>query len=265
MASQTITDVKELKVYVRTELESLRRGDSFMAIGLHGTEALLDEPGDEFPNRSDAKHPFNIFMAAVATAIVEQKGASKGKKKQIRVIENCLHEHRSKWRSMIRKSQPQATTPRKTTIEDQVADGKETMKVDADADAEVQSSMQEDDKPTKKMKPSKKRKVRPQKSLSDDEKVMSEQALDDDDGQSDLNEESPVIDRTDKNYLKRKAEFEKMRDEVLDDIPEATKQWFGKVCFAKWNKVYLPALVLSPFHLPPHVRKTWFEMFDKVS
>jgi hypothetical protein len=265
MASKTIPDVKELKVYVRTELKSLRRGDSFMAIGLDGTEALLDENGDEFPDRYDAKHPFNIFMAAVATAIVEQKGCSKGKKKRIRAMENCLHEHRSEWRTMILKPQPQATTPRKNTIEDQVADGKETMQVDADADAEVQGSMQEDDKPMKKMKPSKKRKVPPQKSLSDDDKGMSEQALDDDDGQSDLNEESPVMDRTDKDYLKRKAEFEKMRDEVLEDIPEATKQWFGKVCFAKWNKGYLPALVLSPFHLPPHVRETWFEMFDKVS
>jgi hypothetical protein len=267
MASQTVPDAKELKGYVRSELARLRRGDSFMAIGLDGREALLDENGYEFPDRSDAGHPFNVFMAAVAAAIVEQKGAPKGKKKKIRVIENSLHEHRLKWRSMILTSQQPAQTPRKNVTEDQVADGTETMKVDVDADAEVQSSTQDDDKPTKKMKPSKKRKVPPQKSLSDDEDddVMSEQALDDDDGLSDLNEDSPVIDRTDKDYLMRKAEFEKERDKVLEDIPEATKQWFGQVCFAKWNKGYLPALVLSPFHLAPPIRVDWLEMFDKVS
>ena len=61
-----------------------------------------------------------------------------------------------------------------------------------------------------------------------------------------------------------KAEFEKSRDETLEQLPELYKKAFNQIGFCKWKNAMYPVLVLSPYAVPPHVRELWFEQFEKV-
>ena len=63
-----------------------------------------------------------------------------------------------------------------------------------------------------------------------------------------------------------KHEFEQQRDEVFQTLSASYQQMFGQIIFAKWKKGYLPALVLSPYSVPPGpVRTMWMEKFEKVT
>lgn len=63
-----------------------------------------------------------------------------------------------------------------------------------------------------------------------------------------------------------KQEFELQRTEIYDTLSASYKRMFGQIIFAKWKKVYLPALVLSPYSVPPGpVRTMWMEKFEKVT
>lgn len=53
--------------------------------------------------------------------------------------------------------------------------------------------------------------------------------------------------------------------EILAQVPETLKELFGQVGFAKWTRMQLPALVLSPFKVPQGpVRKSWLDHFHMV-
>lgn len=53
--------------------------------------------------------------------------------------------------------------------------------------------------------------------------------------------------------------------ELLAQVPETLKELFGQVGFAKWTRMQLPALVLSPFKVPQGpVRKSWLDHFHMV-
>lgn len=54
-------------------------------------------------------------------------------------------------------------------------------------------------------------------------------------------------------------------EEVLAQVPDSMKELFGQVGFAKWTRLQLPALVLSPYKVPPGpVRKSWLDQFHMV-
>jgi hypothetical protein len=117
-------------------------------------------------------------------------------------------------------------------------------------------------KPAKKA--SKKRKAKEETIDSDDDEELL-----DDEPEPGVNKESVPIKVRDAasqaRWLKRKADFENVRDEVLDQVPEKVKQRFGQICFSKWGKEMLPVLVLSPYDVPPEaVRDMWFAMYKKV-
>ena len=62
-----------------------------------------------------------------------------------------------------------------------------------------------------------------------------------------------------------KDEFELQKAEVYNTLSGSYKQMFGQIIFAKWKKMYLPALVLSPYSVPPGlVRTMWMDKFEKV-
>ena len=62
-----------------------------------------------------------------------------------------------------------------------------------------------------------------------------------------------------------KEEFESHRSDIYDVLSASYKQMFGQIIFAKWKKIYLPALVLSPYSVPPGpVRTMWMDKFEKV-
>merc|ERR1712232_564496 len=62
-----------------------------------------------------------------------------------------------------------------------------------------------------------------------------------------------------------KNEFERKKKEVLKNIPLDVKNLFQEVGFAKWQKNFLPVLVLSPYSVPPGaVREQWLKMYEKV-
>jgi hypothetical protein len=62
-----------------------------------------------------------------------------------------------------------------------------------------------------------------------------------------------------------KREFEEERARVMDTLSESYRNMIGQIVFAKWKKESLPALILSPFSVPPGpVRTLWMNKFEKV-
>ena len=62
-----------------------------------------------------------------------------------------------------------------------------------------------------------------------------------------------------------KYEFELQQTDVYNSMSESYQQMLGQIISAKWKKVYFPALVLSPYSVPPGpVRKMWMDKFEKV-
>jgi hypothetical protein len=61
-----------------------------------------------------------------------------------------------------------------------------------------------------------------------------------------------------------KREFEQWRKKFLSTVPTKLKNMFGQIGFASFGKQLLPVLILNPFHVPPHIRKDWIEMYEKV-
>ena len=62
-----------------------------------------------------------------------------------------------------------------------------------------------------------------------------------------------------------KYEFELQQTDVYNSLSVSYQQMLGQIILAKWKKVYFPALVLSPYSVPPgQVRKMWMDKFEKV-
>lgn len=62
-----------------------------------------------------------------------------------------------------------------------------------------------------------------------------------------------------------KAAFEQERDEILRQLPDAYKNMFGRIGFAKWSNMTLPVLILNPYDVPPRpVRAQWLGHFQNV-
>jgi hypothetical protein len=60
-------------------------------------------------------------------------------------------------------------------------------------------------------------------------------------------------------------ELESQRQTIYNTLAPSYKQMFQTIVFAKWKKVYLPALILSPYSVPPGpVRTSWMERYEKV-
>lgn len=69
----------------------------------------------------------------------------------------------------------------------------------------------------------------------------------------------------DEMTLEAKMAFEKEKAEIMTVIPLEHKGMFGQIGFAKMNKTMIPVLVLSPYDVPPKLRKQWIDMFHNVS
>jgi hypothetical protein len=84
-----------------------------------------------------------------------------------------------------------------------------------------------------------------------------------------MNNNSGNVQRSDKllkdGREEAKMEFMELRTGVLEALSDSYKRKFGEIVFAKWKKEFLPALILSPFSVPPGpVRTLWMEKFEKV-
>lgn len=58
----------------------------------------------------------------------------------------------------------------------------------------------------------------------------------------------------------RQERFARFREEFTRDHAQ---RW-GEIAFCRWNKKYRPVLILSPFAVPPNIRKPWFEKYKQV-
>jgi hypothetical protein len=65
--------------------------------------------------------------------------------------------------------------------------------------------------------------------------------------------------------VEAKREFELQRTNIFDTLSDSYKRMFGQIVFAKWKTKFLPALILSPYHVPPGVVRTmWMDKYEKV-
>lgn len=71
-------------------------------------------------------------------------------------------------------------------------------------------------------------------------------------------------------FLPAKKLFEDERDNVLSEIPDEIKRWYGQIAFMPWKyaflleRVYLPVLVLSPYDVSSNFRKKWERKYKEV-
>jgi hypothetical protein len=63
-----------------------------------------------------------------------------------------------------------------------------------------------------------------------------------------------------------RQKFEAECVQILESLPKNYRELFGQIGFCPWGRKRCPALILSPFDIPPgSVRHLWLEMYNKVS
>lgn len=76
----------------------------------------------------------------------------------------------------------------------------------------------------------------------------------------------PTEEQIEATREKMKKEFEEEKARVLADLPEEYKSRWGQCGFAKWGKVWLPCLFVSPYNVGgSELRDKWMQMFENVS
>jgi len=62
-----------------------------------------------------------------------------------------------------------------------------------------------------------------------------------------------------------RKEFEKEVAAVMAQVPKRNQELFQQVGFGKWGKGFLPAMVVSPYSVPPgDIRDQWMKMYQNV-
>jgi hypothetical protein len=91
------------------------------------------------------------------------------------------------------------------------------------------------------------------------------------DNNNDGSSDSPAIRRKRLRLLQAaradaKADHEALKRRVFASLTDKYKNTFNEIGYAKWGKEELPALVVSPFDVPPGVvRDQWMQAYDNVS
>jgi hypothetical protein len=252
---------EELRQHVQKGLEELRKGDYFTEFGLSEDEIILED-GNKLPDKSDKRSSFFCFLNAIATNVVVAKGVPNKKKKSIKDVVDRLQTFQDQWAALILgKGDDTDAAAAAAAVDGGVAEESASVK----KDAKVGNGAGEETKATPKSakKASKKRKLKEEPIDSDDDEELL-----DDTPAVEIEYYVPTKVRTGKSqarWLKRKADFEQGRDEILDQVPEKVKARFGQICFSKWGKEFLPLLVLNPYDVPPGVvRDQWLTMKEKV-
>lgn len=241
MESETIDS---LRVHVRRGLDRFCLGQYFTEYGLQETVKLIPDDVDtdnfEASGLMEKKCPFQVFLKAVASEIVKEKGVTKGRKKRIKDYVEILQAFSSEWVDYIRKNM------RKKKL------GKPANNTTTVIDESFSQS------PLKKKGggkrgprgPYKKRKQPPTAAASPALSTPSPKPL----------KKKPPVDME-----TARREFEQERDEVMKQVPQRNKRLFNQVGFAKWGKTNLPAMALDPYSVPPgDIRDQWRKMFDNV-
>ena len=225
-------------------------------------------------------HPFNKFLSVVSAEVAKEHFVPKGKarKKFAKQLElrfrnlkfekwlSMIAKRRTSGASLVAKFEENANTGSTGTGADPMdVDEKDSETLPSDLDKKPASKKRKaesvvDGSNDDNQDPDQKSRIKSEGNSEGEAAIKEEE-----DGQQ-VDEQEVVAPRTDEKYLKKKAEFEKERDEVLADVPDKVMSMFGQVCFAKWSSSYLPALVLNPYSVGPgSVRDLWLNMYKKVS
>jgi hypothetical protein len=231
--------IDSLRVHVRRGLDRFFLGQYFTEYGLAEDAKLIPddvkEDDLEASGITNKHHPFQIFLKAVASEIVKEKGETKGRKKRIREYLEVLQAFQDEWIDYIRKNMRkkiQAIAPPSQEAANAAEDGERKKKGKRGPRG-----------------PYKKRKKKEQ------EEAASPPA------HSPAPKRQKVID-----IDAARKEFEIEKEAILAKVPARNKQMFNKVGFAKWSKNYLPAMALSPYSVPPgDIRDQWMKMYQNVS
>lgn len=234
--------IDSLRVHVRRGLDRFFLGQYFTEYGLAETAQLIPENDADETAFMDKHCNFQIFLKAVASEIVKEKGEVKGRKKRIKEYVEVLQAFQDEWVAFIKKNMrkrvKQAVTP--------AYEPQPTTAVSNDKNK---------DGIEKKKKGGKRGPRGPYKKRKKKEEIAPAPAP----------EPTPKRQKVfDLDQMRR--EFEEERDSILDQVPSYNKKMFNQVGWAKWSKSMLPAMILSPYSVPPgDIRDQWMKMFQNVS
>jgi hypothetical protein len=63
----------------------------------------------------------------------------------------------------------------------------------------------------------------------------------------------------------RQERFARFREEFTEHhVPASHAARWGEIAYSLWHKKYYPVLILSPFAVPPNIRKPWFDKYKRV-
>ena len=138
----------------------------------------------------------------------------------------------------------------------------------ADHNIEIHASL-DDDEPPQEKKP-KQQKVKPskkkgKKTETKKKSTKKKDEVDQNDSKKDKSDHHRRAKLLKLAIEDAKEEFEQEKETVLSKVPSSIKKMFGQIGFARWGKNHLPALIMSPYAVPPGpARQIWMDMFGKV-
>lgn len=192
-------------------------------------------------------------------------GQLKKKKKQ---YQTAIHAESNFVKGIIEDFTIQSSSQDKGDLE--LDENNEQQTVSSLSETQVSSSSQKRKKKKlkKHKKKNKKDKKKSRKSKKSKKDKISEDSSDVDvtDGDGESKNTSLVEQGKDAKYQHRKAIFEQEKKQLLKQIPKEVKAMFRSVGFCKWNKSYLPVMILGPYDVAPgNLRDLWMEMKANVS
>lgn len=245
--------IDSLRVHVRRGLDRFLLGQYFTEYGLAEDAVLIpdgvNEDNLEASGLTEKHSPFQLFLKAVASEIVKEKGETKGRKKRIREYLEVLQAFKEEWVLYIRKNMRKKVKHTATPFV--------TMEPSAPKDAGDKNK----DAGENKKKGGKRGPRGPYKKRKKKEETTPEPKVKPEPDPEPTPKRQKVLD-----IDQLRKEFEEERDSIMAQVPEYNKKFFKQVGFAKWSKTYLPAMCLSPYAVPPgDIRDQWMKMFQNVS
>ncbi|CAB9504631.1 expressed unknown protein [Seminavis robusta] len=251
--------IDSLRVHVRRGLDRFCMGLYFTEYGLQETSVLIPDDADpenlESCGLMDKKSPFQVFLKAVASEIIKEKGVTKGRKKAVKEYLEILQAFAGEWVEYIRKNMRKKLQNKSSILGS--PDGKFHPASPDPHHGDVHGD-------NKKKKGGKRGPRGPYKKRKQKETPLP---FNSPTASSHNSTPSPTKKTkarpTDMETARR--EFEAEKTDVTSKIPEKNKRLFNQVGFAKWGKINLPAMILNPFSVPPgDIRDQWMKMFQNV-
>jgi hypothetical protein len=228
----------KMRAEIRRALRDVKTGDAFMLGGLQESDyerILLDE-------KMLAK-----FFTYVSKSMPDSSGPKKKKKKAEKQMLELLQSKRDIWVQEIRNFDQEPSVDK---AENETEEATQPQDMEETAVTLKNSKKRKADTPSKKTP----KRKNPRRDSSAKKKSPK----------------TRVAASTEKSQSARaaaKKAFENEMARILGEVPEEHKAKWGQIGMGRWQKEWLPCLIMGPYDVCPAspMRTQWLKMFENVS